>query len=116
PSPSRPSLPGNLLPHRHEFLGRGGMNADRGIELRLRRVRPERHREPLDDLSGVRPDHVATEDAIGRAIDDELHERLLVPPREGMLERAKRRTIDVDCREIPSRLAFGEADRTEVRT
>ncbi|ABA48398.1 hypothetical protein BURPS1710b_0499 [Burkholderia pseudomallei 1710b] len=104
-----------LLPQRDELLGRGWMDADRLVELRLRRARPDRDRDALDDLRRVAPDHVRADDALAVARDDELHERLFVAAGQRVPQRAERRLVDVERAELGARLRLGEPDRRDLR-
>src|SRR5262245_36392575 len=85
-----------FITHRDELLGRRWVDADRRIELRLRRAELHRDRDPLDDLAGIPPDHVGSDDALGRLVDDELHERPVLALAERELEGAEGRLVDVD--------------------
>src|SRR5512135_94166 len=98
-----------------ELLRRGGVDADRGVELRLGRSELHGDRDALDDLGGFGPDHVRADHLAARAIDDELHENLLFASRERMLERAEAGLVDLDRAEALARLLFRQPDRGEVR-
>src|SRR5204863_2675833 len=67
-----------FVTHGDELLGCRRVDADRRVELGLRRAELHRDRDPLDDLAGVRPDHVGTYDTLRRLIDDKLHECLFL--------------------------------------
>src|SRR5262249_29955591 len=69
-----PHVGHGLLAHGHEFLGGGRMHGHHGVEIGLGRLHLHRDADELDHLAGVRPDEVTADHAIGRAVDDELHE------------------------------------------
>ena len=54
----------------------------------------------LDHLAGVRPDDMAADHAVGRAVDHELHERAGVAPGQRRLHRPERGLVDVDLGEL----------------
>src|SRR5688572_180148 len=104
-----------FLPHGHEFLGRRRVDADGRVELRLGRAQLHGDGDALDDLAGVRADHVRAYDALARPVDNELHEGsfLLLAHRE--LQCAERRLVNIDRAVALARALFREADRRDVR-
>lgn len=75
----------------------------------------ERRREALDDLRRVDPDHVKAENAVGRAVDDELHHGSLLTAGERVFHRAEARSVDDDGAVLLARLLLGEAHRGDGR-
>ena len=60
---------GDRAPHGDELLGRGRVDADGGVEIRLGGARFERHGEALDDLAGFGAQHVDADDFVAVPID-----------------------------------------------
>ena len=60
--------------HGDQFLGGGRVHRHGGVEVGLGRAHLDRDADHLDHLAGVRPDDMAADHAVGRAIDDELHQ------------------------------------------
>src|SRR5690606_30381010 len=77
------------LAHRDELFGRGGVDADGGVEDRLGGAGLHRHGEALDDLAGVGADHVTPDHAIRLGVHDELHHGALLDIGERELERTE---------------------------
>src|SRR5260221_7835613 len=91
------------------------MDADRLIELRLGRPDLCGDGDALDLLAGVGPDHVGAEDALARAVDDQLHEDTLLLLGERELQGAEVRLVDVDLAGALACLFLGQAHRRKVR-
>ena len=85
------------------------MDAHRGVELGLRGAALERDADALHDLRRVGSDHVRADNLIRGGVHDELHERLLDPPREGDLHRGERAGVDVDGHTGGHGLVLGHA-------
>ena len=67
-----------LAAHGNELLCGGRMDTDGCVELGFGGAAVERYGEPLNDLSGIRPNHMAAQNTIGSPVDHELHHRTLV--------------------------------------
>ena len=91
------------------------MDADGGVELRLGDAALHGDAEALDDLAGLGADHVRAEHAVARAIDDELHEGLLVAAGQGVPQRLEARLEHEHVAVALARLLFGEADGADAR-
>ena len=65
---------GGFLAHRDEFLRRGRMDADGGVELRLGGAQLHRDGDALDDFARVGAEHVRADDALAGGVDHQLHE------------------------------------------
>ena len=66
--------------------------------------------EELDHLARFMAEDMRAEHAIGRAVDDELHDRMFAPARQRRLHRAEARAIDVDDVVALARLGLRQAD------
>src|SRR6185369_5714146 len=86
---------GGLLPHGDELLGRGRVDANGGVELRLGGAELHGDGDALDDFSGVGAEHVRAHDALRGGVDDQLHENALLAVSHGVLERAEGGLVDV---------------------
>src|ERR1700757_2815278 len=71
-----------LFPHGDELLRHRRVDAERAVELRLGGAALHRDREALDDLAGVRADHVRPDHALRSALDHQLHEDAFLLPGE----------------------------------
>ena len=67
------------------------------------------------DLGGAVADDVAADHAVGRAVDDELHQHAGVAAGQRRLHRPERRLVDVDRGELRARLGLGQADDADLR-
>ncbi len=76
-----------LLAHGHQFFGQRRVNRAGGVPLALGDAHLHGDGRHLDHLRRVRPDDVAAEDLLGRAIHDELQERAFVAADEGVFHR-----------------------------
>src|SRR5215472_9146165 len=96
-------IPHGRLAHYYQFLRRGRMHGHGGAHL-------HRNANELNHLAGALADDVNACDPVGVGIHHELHQHAAVTARQCRLERAERRLVDVDPRQLFPCLAFGKAD------
>src|SRR5215475_10966443 len=101
----RPALFGRLplvtrrgFAHGYELLGGGRVQRHGRIEIGFPCLHGYQDRNHLHELGRVRTHDMAADDAVGRRVDDELHQHLGVAARECRLHRAEARAIDIDRR------------------
>ena len=85
------------------------------IEIGFPRAHLHGDRQQLRHLSRVVTENMHAQHAIGLAIDDDLHEGLLVAPGQRRLHRPEFRGIDIDHREDLARFFFGHTDCADLR-
>ena len=72
------------------------MDADGRIELRFGGAAVERHRQSLNDFTGVGSDHVAAKHPVRRLIHDQLHHGSFVASGQRVPQRPKQTPVDID--------------------
>ena len=65
--------------HGYELFRCCWVDTDGRVELSLGGAAIDCHRQPLDDFTGVRANHVAADDSVGCVIDDDFHHRSFIP-------------------------------------
>ena len=106
------SLLSYFAAHRDKLFRSGGVNTDRSIKLRLGGAAVERYSESLNDLTGIRSNHVAAKHPIRRLIDDQLHHGPFVSSGERMSEGLIESPVDIYFDVPLARFRLGETDRT----
>ena len=90
------------------------MNADRGVELPLGGPGGHRHRHALNDFTGLGADHVDANHSVSGGVHDQLHERALSPPSQGVLHRPEGGFVHLDALEALLGLRLGQAHGADV--
>ena len=70
--------------HRHELLCQRRMDANRLVQLAFGKAAVHGGGKALDDLAGVRANHMHAQYEVAGTVDDDLHVGPLVPARQGM--------------------------------
>src|SRR3954464_13912674 len=76
-------------PHRDELFADGRVYRHRGIEVGFGGAHLDREAERLSDVPRVRADDLAADYAIGRSVDDKLHQHSAVAADEYRFHRAE---------------------------
>ena len=82
--------------HSHELFRRRRVNTDSRVELGLSGAAIHCHGQPLDNLSGIRADHMAAQDSVCLVIDNDFHHGSFTTTAQGMLERFEGGLVNVD--------------------
>ena len=91
-----------------------GMQRNRGIKVGFLGAHSHGNGGDLSHFGGALADHVATDDLIGQAVDDKLHQYGRSAPRERRFERPEHGLVDVGTRQPGAGLRFGESDRADL--
>ncbi len=91
------------------------MDADGPVEHRLGRPSGQRDGESLHDLRRIVAEHMAADHPIGAAVDDQLHEGLVVAIGQAVLQRPEPLLVDIDDQPALDCILLREADRGDRR-
>ncbi|RZM02449.1 MAG: hypothetical protein EOP68_21100, partial [Sphingomonas sp.] len=91
------------------------MHRDGAVEIGLRRAHGHRDADRLDDLAGIVPEDVDAHDLVAGAVDQHLHQDLLVASRQRRLHRPEARLEHVDLAEDRAGGVLVVADDADLR-
>ncbi len=93
--------------HGDEFFRRCRMQCHGRVEIGLFGAHFYGNSQKLRHLAGILAENMHAEDAVCRAIGDDLHQDFLPPPGEGRLQGAEVRQINIDALKLRPRVHLG---------
>ena len=99
--------------HRHQFLGGRRVHGDGGVEVGLGRAHRHRHRDELDHFGRLVGEDMRADDAVVRAVDDQLHDRAVRRARHRRLQRPEVGLVDVDAWEPLQGFPLRQSNRAQ---
>ncbi len=101
------------LIHRNQFFGRRRVHRHCSIKIILGQPRLERDTQNLSHFAGIRPHDMSAKHTPGLAVDNELHEHLLLPPGQRVAHGPEARAIDFQSVEALRGLVLGKPHRAD---
>ena len=95
-----------------QLLRGSRVDGDDVVKVLLGGAHPDGHPESLQHLVAPPANHVETDHFLALALADELHVRLLLPRRHGMVERGEGGLVHLDAvTKLVTRLLLRDANR-----